>query len=147
LIEAEIKQKIEERLDIVIEKIIKLVDNYAQCKNGEKEPEIKQLEESQVRNVLNMANALDSIEALMVFIQYQMARNKIPRKFGNALIEDIKTELNKLAEEITAENTKKKQVWLSLIRNYLGYLNMYFVYKKKIMDSNEKIANTARRSN
>jgi len=121
MIDAKLRGKIERGLDELIEHARKLVDETGVY---------KRVEENQIRNILEMASSAESVKALEVFVQYQMGR-KLPSNFGDGLIEAIE-ELKKRSIEITSEEPdKQKEVWLTMIRQYLGYLNRYFVYKKK----------------
>jgi len=122
MMDAKLRLEIEKRLDDLIEDAQGLV----------KETEVyKRVEESQIRNLLEIASSVDSIKALEVFIQYQMGRGKLPPNFGDRLIEKIK-DLGEKSEEITRQRPQeRKEVWLKMIRQYLGYMNRYFVYKRK----------------
>jgi len=122
MMDAKLRLEIEKRLDDLIEDAQGLV----------KETEVyKRVEESQIRNLLEIASSVDSVKALEVFIQYQMGRGKLPPDFGDRLIEKIK-DLGEKSEEITRQRPQeRKEVWLKMIRQYLGYMNRYFVYKRK----------------
>lgn len=122
MMDAKLRLEIEKRLDDLIEDAQGLI----------KETEVyKRVEESQIRNLLEIASSVDSIKALEVFIQYQMGRGKLPPDFGDRLIEKIK-DLGEKSEEITRQRPQeRKEVWLKMIRQYLGYMNRYFVYKRK----------------
>jgi len=130
MIDVKLKQKVDERLDDLIGMARGLVKSTRIYEKVE-ERKPKTVEESQIRNILSMASAVDSVKALETFIQYQMGRGKIPKDFGDKLIENI-YEFKEWASEFTDNVLQQKQIWLYLIRLYLGYLNMYFVYKKKI---------------
>jgi len=122
MMDAKLRLEIEKRLDDLIGDAQELV----------KETEVyKRVEESQIRNLLEIASSVDSVKALEVFIQYQMGRGKLPPDFGDRLIEKIK-DLGEKSEEITRQRPQeRKEVWLKMIRQYLGYMNRYFVYKRK----------------
>ena len=122
MMDAKVRLEIEKRLDDLIGDAQELV----------KETEVyKRVEESQIRNLLEIASSVDSVKALEVFIQYQMGRGKLPPNFGDRLIEKIK-DLGEKSEEITRQRPQeRKEVWLKMIRQYLGYMNRYFVYKRK----------------
>ena len=122
MMDAKLRLEIEKRLDDLIGDAQGLV----------KETEVyKRVEESQIRNLLEIASSVDSVKALEVFIQYQMGRGKLPPDFGDRLIEKIK-DLGEKSEEITRQRPQeRKEVWLKMIRQYLGYMNRYFVYKRK----------------
>lgn len=122
----ELKQKIDEELDWLIEDGKKLIDDNWESIKKEK------VEENQMRNLLEMATTSDSLKALELFVQYQMGRNKLPKYFGNQLIQKINVLTNKANELSKDHSEHKKEVLLRLIRQYLGHMNRYFVYRKKI---------------
>jgi hypothetical protein len=93
------------------------------------------LEESQFRNLVRVADTSESVEAIKNFIRYQVGRDK---KWGRGkgslaekIIEDINGELKKSAQAI-AEccQTEYKPIWLELIRRYLGYGARHLKYKR-----------------
>ena len=121
MIDAKLRLEIEKRLDILIEDAQDLVEETGVY---------KEVEENQMRNLLEMALSIDSVKALEVFIQYQIGRKKLPSTFGDGLIEKIRG-LEETTKEITKQQTIDKDIWLALIRQYLGYMNRYFVYRRK----------------
>ncbi|HIE14666.1 TPA: hypothetical protein EYP70_05280 [Candidatus Bathyarchaeota archaeon] len=123
----DLKHKIDERLDELIEMAKELVENTGIY---------EKVEESQIRNILNMASAVDSVKVLEIFIQYQMGRRRIPKEFGDKLVENV-LDLEEWAKGIADDESQRRQAWLHLVRLYLGYLNMYFVYKRKIWRDKE----------
>ena len=130
MMDAKLRLEIEKRLDDLIEDAQELIDETEVYKTLENRKP-KEVEESQIRNLLEIASSVDSVKALEVFIQYQMGRGKLPPNFGDRLIEKIK-DLGEKSEEITRQRPQeRKEVWLKMIRQYLGYMNRYFVYKRK----------------
>ncbi len=124
----ELKQKIDEELDWLVSDGKKLIDTTWESIKKEK------VEKSQMRNLLEMAVASDSVKVLELFIQYQMGRKKLPRDFGNQLIQKITTELTNKANEISKNRSEHtKEVLLRIVRLYLGYMNRYFVYKVEVI--------------
>lgn len=124
-INAELLRKIEDNLDCIVEKVEKLVEE-TQIANSE-------LEEHQLRNIENMANSTDSIEALKLFIRYQIGRKKewSYRDFGNKLISTIENDIKQLAQKIIKEDKGCfKAVYLRLIRLYIGFLVRSFIAKR-----------------
>ena len=129
MIDAKLRLEIEKRLDNLIEdaqELVKETDVYKKVED--RKP--KEVEENQMRNLLEMALSVDSVKALEVFIQYQIGRKKLPSDFGDGLIEKIRG-LEETTKEITKQQTIDKAIWLELIRRYLGYMNRYFVYRRK----------------
>jgi len=91
------------------------------------------LEESQFRNLVRVADTTDSAEAIKNFIRYQVGRDK---KWGRGkeslaerLIQDIDGNIKKTAG-IIAEGSQIdfKPIWLELIRRYLGYGSRHLKY-------------------
>ena len=108
------------------------------------------LKENQLRNVLNVAGEIDSIEGLLNFIRYQIAREKAwqekgnnTRDFGHQVIEDIRTVVRDAAGQ-AAKKAKERlpdqvdeqvlfeNAYLRLAEEYLGYLNRAFTYCEKM---------------
>lgn len=93
------------------------------------------LEESQFRNLVRVADTSESVEAIKNFIRYQVGRDK---KWGRGkgslaekIIEDINGELKKSAQAIAEScQTEYKPIWLELIRRYLGYGARHLKYKR-----------------
>lgn len=91
------------------------------------------LEESQFRNLVRVADTTDSAEVIKNFLFYQVGRDK---KWGRGkdslaekIIQDIDSNIKKTAQ-IIAESfqTDFKPIWLELIRRYLGYGSRYLKY-------------------
>lgn len=91
------------------------------------------LEESQFRNLVRVADTTDSAEVIKNFLFYQVGRDK---KWGRGkdslaekIIQDIDGNIKKNAQ-IIAEclQTDFKPIWLELIRRYLGYGSRYLKY-------------------
>jgi hypothetical protein len=93
------------------------------------------LEESQFRNLVRVADTSESVEAIKNFIRYQVGRdNKWGRGEGSLaerIIQDIDGSIKKSAQVI-AEccQTDYKPTWLELIRRYLGYGARHLKYLK-----------------
>lgn len=104
-----------------------------------------EMKENQIRNVLNVAAASESVEEVTNFIRYQIGRdakkNTWAHKkggeqdgFGALIIADIekgavKTAVGKVRE--AAPEADPAQVRSRLIALYLGYLNRCFIYADK----------------
>ncbi|USR89606.1 hypothetical protein NEA10_12010 [Phormidium yuhuli AB48] len=93
-----------------------------------------ELEESQFRNLVRVAETTDSTEVIKNFLRYQVGRDK---KWGRGkaslasrIIKDIDNLLKKLAEKISKEVGEEftQRVWLDLIRRYLGYGSRHLKY-------------------
>ncbi len=110
-----------------------LVDDSNIFKSGD-------FEESQLRNVLEVANQTECVEVVENFILYQIGRDSSGKKwkyrgFGESLVDKIKSGrvygiTDKIVKELKLQDSKVDEVWLKLTRLYLGYLNRYFIYRK-----------------
>jgi hypothetical protein len=97
------------------------------------------LEESQFRNLVRVADTTDSPEVVKNFLRYQVGRDKKWGRGKDSLAErivlDIGMEGNggkvlELAQVIaqSAMSTDVKRIWMELIRRYLGYGSRYLKY-------------------
>lgn len=82
-------------------------------------------EESQFRNLQNIASVTDSTLVLKNFIGYQIGRKYIDEKVGRQILEDIGT-LEKRAAEIAEkegfkESNEFRTFRMELVRLYLGF--------------------------
>ena len=131
MISLQAKKKIEEYIDDLVDRaqdIINSTEIYKKPAKG------KDMEESQLRNLLNITTASESVKVINLFIQYQMGRDRdrwTRGGFGDRIIEEIEN-LENMAEQVSKETGQnKKEVWIELIRLFIGYLNRYFIYRKK----------------
>jgi hypothetical protein len=115
-------QKIEEHLDEIVEIAENCVTNTNAASTD--------LEESQLRNLQNLASATDSVAVLENFIAYQMGRKKLPVEVGQRILKDIQT-LKGKAEELTQNDEALRWARMELIRLYLGFLVRKFVAERK----------------
>lgn len=91
------------------------------------------LEESQFRNLVRVADTTDSAEVIKNFIRYQVGRDK---KWGRGkeslaerIIQDIDGNIKKNAGIIAeCSQIDFKPIWLELIRRYLGYGSRHLKY-------------------
>ncbi|NEQ65616.1 MAG: hypothetical protein F6J86_10880 [Symploca sp. SIO1B1] len=91
------------------------------------------LEESQFRNLVRVADTTDSVEVIKNFIRYQVGRD---RKWGRGkdslaerIVQDIDFNLKKTAQIIAEySHIDFKPIWIELIRRYLGYGSRYLKY-------------------
>ncbi|NEQ49733.1 MAG: hypothetical protein F6K11_06305 [Leptolyngbya sp. SIO3F4] len=98
------------------------------------------LEESQFRNLVRVADTTDSKEVIKNFLRYQMGRDKKwgrgQDSLGEKIIQDINTKLTDKASSIyqdisLSDETDKKVIAIELIRRYLGYGARHLTYKRK----------------
>ncbi len=125
--ETKLLQQIERHLDDIVKRAEECVLETRAADSG--------LEESQLRNLQNLAAATDSVPVLENFIAYQMGRKKIPRELGDRLLEDLQ-KLGQEAEEL-AQRSPEALRWarMELIRLYLGFLVRKFVAEKKAKEA------------
>ncbi|MEW5958824.1 MAG: hypothetical protein AB1801_13915, partial [Chloroflexota bacterium] len=136
-----IRQGVEEAINRMIEDMRRLVDqtNIAQS----------QMEENQLNNLLGVALETPSVELVKLYIQYQVGRdlggkNWRYANFGEQLVTELQKLKKEKAESIVNEVHKKMpdlaqptqaeidEVWLDLVRQYLGQLKRYVYYCKKV---------------
>ena len=92
------------------------------------------LEESQFRNLVRVSDTTESPEVIKNFLRYQVGRDIKWGRGKNSLAEGIILAIDNnlkqraivIAEE--AGNTDLKEVWIDLIRRYLGYGSRYLRY-------------------
>lgn len=102
------------------------------------------LEESQFRNLVRVADTTDSTEVIKNFLLYQVGRDEKWGRGQNSLadriIRDIDQTLKKAADNIAKSANSKNinGIWLELIRRYLGYGARYLKYKNEINHSNSR---------
>ena len=102
------------------------------------------LEEAQFRNLVRVADSTDSPEVIKNFLRYQLGRDEKWGKGNESLAEKIiadigdsenKSRIYQLAEEIGQDIKVTKldihDIWMELIRRYLGYGARYLVYLNK----------------
>lgn len=102
--------------------------------------ENSRMEESQIRNLVNVADHTESQEVVTNFIRYQIGRRTGEwgsTGFGKAVIADIETGAVPAALEAVTKAVSKADpdaARARIIALYLGYLNRAFVYAKKSGD-------------
>jgi len=95
------------------------------------------LDDSQFRNLVRVATTTDSPEVIKNFLRYQVGReeNKWGKGKGSLaenIIKDIDNHLKEKAEAIAKETSAEnmKEIWIELIRRYLGYGARHLKYLK-----------------
>lgn len=115
----------------------------------------RDMQTSQLRNLLNVSLDTPSTDVVISFICYQIARNKKAWEtekdgFGHTVIMMLQDEITNLAIEVTDEVAKKigddkdrdallAEVQTRLVRLYLGYLHRWFYFLDKSDDKREAI--------
>jgi|HigsolmetaAR206D_1030411.scaffolds.fasta_scaffold14612_2 hypothetical protein len=151
-IELLIERNIKEQLD----ELVKLANNAAAMLKG------SAMEESQLRNLLDVSLESGSIEVIINFIRYQIGRKSNAwsterNGFGHHIIDDIRIQIKEMAEKVVliadfasfgdqaeVERVKYQQsAYLRLTQLYLGYLGRAFSFAKKTngFDTLKEIAN------
>ena len=106
-----------------------------------------QLEESQFRNLVRVADTTESPEVVKNFLRYQVGRDKKwgrgPGSLAERIIVDIDGNLQQKAKAIAkAANSKDtNKIWMDLIQRYLGYGSRYLTYLNKGVKTGVKPAN------
>lgn len=95
-------------------------------------------QDTQFRNLHNMAVATESILALENFIGYQIGRKYLDANVGRQILQDIE-ELHRSADEICNElhvinEVQKRRALMELIRLYLGFLIREIIAERKGRD-------------
>ncbi|KPV54142.1 hypothetical protein SE17_05525 [Kouleothrix aurantiaca] len=111
-----------------------------------------QMEESQLRNLLNAALESRSVEVTTNFIRYQIARKERDwdtslNGFGHTIIQHIVKSLKTTADDIVSDlgndstdadrawfQSKNSDIHVRLMHLYLGYVNRVFYFYKKSID-------------
>ena len=96
------------------------------------------LEESQFRNLVRVADTTESTQVIKNFLLYQVGRdrkwgrgeNSLAQRIISDIYRNIKATSQDIARTAKAENSFN-QIWIELTRRYLGYGARYLVYKKK----------------
>lgn len=116
------------------------------CKYGQPNTR-SELEESQFRNLVRVADSTESPAVIKNFLRYQVGRDE---KWGRGkgslaeqIISDIDGNLRLEAEAIAekASSTDIKLIWIELIRRYLGYGSRHLKYLK-VEDKNKQKDNS-----
>ena len=96
------------------------------------------LEESQFRNLVRVADTTESTAVIKNFLLYQVGRDKKWGRGKNSLAQKIISDIDKNIKNLAYDIAKSaqaedvfNQIWLELTRRYLGYGARYLVYKNK----------------
>ena len=124
--------KIQKGIRLAEDKLVTAIQTALDDRNSYGE-----LEESQFRNLLRVADATESTEVIKNFLFYQVGRDKKWGKGKNSLahkiINHINNEIKIMADRIAkdAKTDDLNPILLELTRRYLGYGARYLVYKNK----------------
>lgn len=129
-IELQVQKAIRQTEDDLVLWIQDALDTCEYGKSGKEE-----LEESQFRNLVRVADTTDSAEVIKNFLRYQVGRDKKwgrgEKSLATRVIQDIDGNIKKNAGIIAeCSQTDFKPIWLELIRRYLGYGSRHLKYLK-----------------
>jgi hypothetical protein len=124
----------EQAITAQLDAIVKLANTTATKLAGN-----QKMEESQLRNLLNVAMESRSTEVVINFIRYQIARSENAwgirsDDFGHTVIADIRGPIQELAKAAVAHEANKGDAFIRVMQLYLGYLTRAFYYGKKTGD-------------
>ncbi|MCT7979027.1 hypothetical protein [Laspinema olomoucense] len=146
-IEQQIEQQKKQQIELKIQKgIRRFEDDLVKCIQSALDQKIYgNLEESQFRNVLRVAETTDSAEVVKNFLRYQMGRDDKWGKGKDSLAEKIINDIDRLIQDSkdiatkanATEPEKYKDIHIELIRRYLGYGSRYLRYKKSLNKSSK----------
>ncbi|MGF1676095.1 MAG: hypothetical protein ACFCUV_20780 [Rivularia sp. (in: cyanobacteria)] len=120
-------RKVEDDIVYAIEEALKNKSSYGD------------LQESQFRNLVRVADTTESVRVVKNFLLYQVGRDKKWGQGKNSLaqiiINDIDEKISNLAEDIRRDVDGSKDdlnlIRIELTRRYLGYGARYLVYENK----------------
>ena len=133
-----IQRGVEQAANLLVRDMRNLVD--------ESRVEQSRMEKHQIGNVLAVALETPSVELVKNFILYQVGRDTRGDswrrdKFGDQMVvrldnlreqaESIALTVHKDLDLPKPTDDEIEQVWIELVRHYLGQLNRYFYYKKE----------------
>ncbi len=133
----QVQQGIESAMNSLVRRAQKLVDRT--------EIQNSNLEKHQLSNLLDVALDTLSAEVVVNFILYQVGRDttRISWRYQN-FGQELARELDKLRNDVAkviARRIKKRpsdreidEIWIQLVRQYIGQLNRYFYYRKETME-------------
>ncbi|HIK11559.1 MAG TPA: hypothetical protein IGS52_15085 [Oscillatoriaceae cyanobacterium M33_DOE_052] len=106
------------------------------------------LKEAQFRNLVRVASSTESTEVIKNFLLYQASKKEDGRDYkwgwgenslAQNIIKDINTVIHNRAQDIAKETSPNhsNQIWLELIRRYLGYGSRYLKYINSIKNERD----------
>lgn len=111
-------------LDEISGEVLDWIVNLAETCVRETGAARSDLEESQLRNLQNLASVTDSVAVLYNFLAYQVGRGKIPPEVER----QIRKDLESICDRIGQDRKRRMRV----IEMYLGFLTRKFVADKKM---------------
>ncbi|MGQ9626633.1 MAG: hypothetical protein ACUVV0_06985 [Anaerolineae bacterium] len=135
------RQSVENLMNSIVRRAQKLIERTG--------IERSQMKETQLDNLLGVAMDTSSAEVVKNFILYQVGRDSKRedtwryKGFGQELVREIDRLRNDIAKQVVGqvkERPSEKEiddVWIYIIRQYLGQLRRYFYYRKKEYETRE----------
>lgn len=127
-----LQNAIEERLNTLTANARTMIDDTKVHRGG--------MEESQMQNLVSVTRETDSAEVILNFILYQVGRdtksaNWRAGDFGMKLekvLRALKDDANQIVIQVAGEETPElvDDVWVRLIRHYVGQLRRFFYFRK-----------------
>ncbi|MGE5655200.1 MAG: hypothetical protein ACM37W_01040 [Actinomycetota bacterium] len=128
----------ESKIELQLQKAIRQVEDdlVIWIEDALEKTQYGDLEESQFRNLVRVADTTDSAEVIKNFIRYQVGRDKKwgrgEQSLATRLIQDIDGNIKKSAQIIAeCSQVNFKPIWLELIRRYLGYGARHLKYLRE----------------
>lgn len=130
----QIELKIQRGIREVENELVKKMEEAFEAQHGK----LEKLEESQFRNVLQVALSTESPEVVKNFLRYQTGRDdkwgKGKDSLAEAIVSHIQGFLSERAKVITTDAKapeKTNKVHMDLIRRYLGYGSRHLTWIRK----------------
>ncbi|MBN2390317.1 MAG: hypothetical protein JXR84_06325 [Anaerolineae bacterium] len=135
-----IQRQIELQMNSLIQQMVELVDQQTQVAQS-------RMEKHQIKNLVAVALETVSVEVVKHYILYQVGRDTPGnswrhKDFGKTLVgklDNLRETAQRIARTILAdlrelpkpEEQQIDEIWILLVRAYLGQLNRYFYYQKE----------------
>lgn len=135
------RQSVENLMNSIVRRAQKLIERTG--------IERSQMKETQLDNLLGVAMDTSSAEVVKNFILYQVGRDSKRedtwryKGFGQELVREIDRLRNDIAKQVVGQVKERPSereiddVWIYIIRQYLGQLRRYFYYRKKEYETRE----------
>lgn len=131
--ELRLQSEIERRIGQLVHEAERLITNLGE--------NINNIEASQIRNVMAVANSAPHPAIVTNFIRYQMGRSGAPSRawkesgLGERVIGAIDRTVHELAKEAVqaADFGNPDEVQIRMTRLLLGFMNRRFVYQKEVL--------------
>lgn len=147
-----VNQQLEQQKELSVQRgirqaednLVQLIETALKAEEDRTKKGEKKLEESQFRNLLRVAETTESPEVIKNFLRYQVGReDKWGRGTGSLaekIIHDIDHALRAAAAFIQEQTNygSLNEIWIKLIRLYLGYGARRLKYLNYLVEDSEK---------